>query len=54
MLTNDVTRCPYYETESANVKSRYGCIVDNAEINRNLNNRNRVVIPNNEIDCRVS
>ena len=54
MLTNDATRCPYYEAESANVKSRWGCIVNNTEINANLNRRNRIVIPNNEEDCLVS
>ena len=54
MLTNDATRCPYYEAESANVKSRWGCIVDDMEIVRNLNQHNRVVIPNNEEDCLVS
>ena len=54
MLTNDATRCPYYEEESANVKSRWGCIVSNEEINDNVGQKNRLIIPNNEVDCLVS
>lgn len=54
VLTNDATRCPYYEQESANVKSRWGCIVDNELINENLVQRSRAVIPNNKEECKVN
>ena len=54
ILTNNVTRCPYYEEESANVKSRWGCIVHDDLISRNLNQRRRAVIPNTEEGCKVS
>lgn len=53
-MTNNVTRCPYYEQESANVKSRWACIVSNEEINDNVGQKNRLIIPNNKEDCLVS
>jgi len=53
VLTNDATRCPYYEEESANVKPRHSCIVPNELINRNLN-RQTAIIPNTEAECNVS
>ena len=53
-MTNDATRCPYYQEQSANVKSRWGCIVSNEEINANFNQKNRLIIPNNKEDCLVS
>ena len=51
MLTNDATRCPYYERESENVKGRHECILPEGYL-RSENYLN-YVLPNNEKDCLV-
>ncbi|CAB4024110.1 DD3-3-like [Paramuricea clavata] len=51
VLTNDATRCPFYEEESENVKGRYECVLPK-EYLRSKNYR-RYKIPNNEADCLV-
>ena len=53
MLTNDATRCPYYQEESENVKGRGECQVPLILMMENINN-NKFKIPNNEADCEVS
>eukprot|EP00731_Ephydatia_muelleri_P011705 Em0006g599a len=40
VLTNDLKRCEYYRSESANVKSRYACVGSKG-----------TTIPNNDDDC---
>ncbi|KAL5516652.1 hypothetical protein EMCRGX_G002039 [Ephydatia muelleri] len=40
VLTNNISQCSYYQTESANVKSRYACV-----------NYTTTTIPNNAADC---
>jgi hypothetical protein len=49
-MTNDATRCPYYISESQNVKSRWECVVP-----KNLTEKfyGRFDIPNNKADCEV-
>ena len=55
VLTNDATRCPYYQSESANVKSRYECILPGAYIQKHVtSNNNNYIIPNNQDECEVS
>ena len=55
VFTNNVTHCVYYQDESANVKSRYACVLPTETIQANVNNRgNNYIIPNNEAECRVS
>ena len=49
-MTNDATRCPYYISESQNVKSRWECVVP-----KNLTEKfyGKFDIPNNKADCEV-
>ncbi len=55
VLTNDATRCPYYQTESANVKSRYECILPGEYLRIFASsNSNNYVIPNTQDECEVS
>ena len=51
VMTNNVQRCEYYRRESANVKSRWACVVPMEVLKANLN---RFQIPNNKADCDVS
>ena len=54
VLTNNATRCPYYQTESANVKSRYACVMPSDFIKKNIySSGNDFIIPNNQADCEV-
>ena len=54
MLTNDATRCPYYQTESANAKSRHACVMPSDFIKKNIyNTGNNYRIPNNQAECEV-
>lgn len=48
IMTNDVSRCPFYQEESQNVKSRWTC-----QIPKNLTDMHlgRFEIPNNKADC---
>ena len=55
VLTNDATRCPYYQRESANVKSRFACVIPNFELRNNVFNiGNDYEIPNTQTECEVS
>lgn len=47
VLTNDASRCPFYEEESENVKGRYECIYPKEYMKKNRNYE----LPNNEEDC---
>ncbi|XP_033116568.1 protein DD3-3-like [Anneissia japonica] len=51
VLTNDASRCEYYQSESFNVKPRYACVVPKAFIRANLNTGSDSVIPTNQEDC---
>lgn len=50
-MTNDASRCPFYQEESQNVKSRWTCVVP-----KNVTEKytGKFDIPNNEADCKVS
>lgn len=50
IMTNDATRCPYYQEESQNVKSRWTCVVP-----KNVTEKytGRFDIPNNKADCEA-
>ena len=50
-MTNDATRCPYYQEESHNVKDRWVCLLPRDFMMINLNKGVR--IPNNREDCEV-
>lgn len=50
VFTNNASRCNYYRQESANVKSRFSCVLPEGFINENLRSRNPV-IPNTEEEC---
>ncbi|XP_074661734.1 protein DD3-3-like [Tubulanus polymorphus] len=50
VLTNDARRCPYYETESENVKGRYYCFIPETVLRQNM--YKGLSIPNNEDDCK--
>ena len=52
VLTNDATRCPYYQRESANVKSRFACVIPNFELHNNVFNiLNDYEIPITQTEC---
>ena len=54
IFTNDASRCPYYQAESANVKSRFACVLPEGYINENRNRgRVRAIIPNEREECEV-
>ena len=48
IMTNDVKRCPFYQKESQNVKSRWVCVIPKDTL---LANKNKFTIPNNKEDC---
>lgn len=52
VLTNDVSRCKMYQSESENVKGRWACKVAR-EYLKKMNWRN-YKIPNNREDCEVT
>ena len=51
MLTNNVSRCELYQSESENVKERWACVMPENYL-KSKKWRN-YVIPNNEEDCKV-
>ena len=53
IFTNDASRCTYYQRESANVKSRFACVVPEGYINQNINRRRTARIPNEREACEV-
>ena len=50
VMTNDPTRCPYYQAESENVKARWQCVIPRDLLLHN----DHIEIPNNKEDCEVS
>ena len=55
ILTNNVTNCVYYQQESANVKSRFACVLPTETVQANVNNKGKkFIIPNNQAGCEVS
>lgn len=52
IMTNDATRCAYYQAESQNVKSRFYCRVP-TQLIRDKMLTNQPVIPNNQADCEA-
>lgn len=52
VLTNNASRCPFYQAESQNVKSRWRCVVPDVALLVGATAGN-VMIPNNEADCRA-
>ena len=56
VLTNNASRCRYYQENSQNVRSRYYCALPQSYINANLNpNRNREQpIPIDQETCEVN
>ncbi|XP_038054234.1 protein DD3-3-like [Patiria miniata] len=52
ILTNDATRCPYYQAESANVKARYACTLPREMIEENMSSR-QPIIPITKEECEA-
>ena len=52
IMTNNVTRCPYYQFESQNVKSRWHCVLPHTFMYQHMNDNN-LKLPNNQEDCKV-
>ncbi|XP_071805948.1 protein DD3-3-like [Asterias amurensis] len=52
IMTNDATRCPYFQAESANVKARYGCRLPMEMLQANLNSR-QAIIPITQEECEA-
>ena len=52
VLTNEASRCAYYQRESENVKGRGACIIPQGLFAQNVRGR-RGVIPNNREACEV-
>ena len=50
-MTNDVKRCPYYQEESQNVKSRWACVTP-PQYTKHMKMR-RMVIPIDKESCEV-
>ena len=53
IFTNDASRCSYYQRESANVKSRFACVLPEGYINQYINQRRIARIPNERKECEV-
>ncbi len=53
VMTNDATRCPYYESESQNVKPRYYCHFPYMTLLQAQNEHNWMV-PINQTECEVT
>ena len=53
IFTNDASRCSYYQQESANVKSRFACVLPEGYINQYINQRRTARIPNERKECEV-
>ncbi len=55
ILTNDATRCPYYQEQSENVKARHYCKLPAEYLQTALKaNSKEYIIPNNQDECEVS
>lgn len=52
VMTNDVTRCMYYQKESQNVKSRWGCVIPEETLEQ-IKNDGRYIVPNNKAACEA-
>ncbi|XP_041348275.1 protein DD3-3-like [Gigantopelta aegis] len=50
VMTNNVKRCQYYQTESENVKSRWACVIPHAVLEENKGKG--LIIPNNKEECQ--
>ena len=51
-MTNDATRCPYYEAQSQNVKSRWHCVIARNMMYQHMDDHH-LRLPNNKEDCLV-
>lgn len=54
ILTNDATRCPYYQSESQNVKGRYWCNYPATTMAKMIQQGRTGFIPITEAACNVS
>ncbi|XP_077997419.1 protein DD3-3-like isoform X2 [Glandiceps talaboti] len=52
IMTNDARRCPYYQEESANVKSKWACVVPKGYLEANIDS-NEAIIPIRKRDCEA-
>ena len=52
IMTNDATRCNYYQSESENVKGRGECILPDQVLLHNAN-KDTLVVPNTQEECEV-
>ena len=51
MMTNDATRCPYYQANSENVKGRWACVIPKDLMQQE--NVKGLTVPNNREQCEV-
>lgn len=54
IMTNNAKKCPYYQSESQNVKSRWGCYFSFEDLKKakdQINNFPKKSLPNNKEDC---
>uniref|UniRef100_A0A0B7ALW1 Protein DD3-3 n=3 Tax=Arion vulgaris TaxID=1028688 RepID=A0A0B7ALW1_9EUPU len=48
VMTNNVSRCPYYKKESQNVQSRWACVLPIMEMEKL---KDKIILPNNKEAC---
>ncbi|CAI8031608.1 Protein DD3-3 [Geodia barretti] len=51
IFTNDASRCPYYQSESQNVKSRFACVLPPSFLTTDNIRSNKPIIPNTQEGC---
>jgi hypothetical protein len=53
-MTNDATRCPYYQRESENVKGRGACVLPyDVMMQSDWGRWRSMILPNNKEECEV-
>ena len=53
IFTNDASRCPYYQSESQNIKSRFACVLPPNFLTREKIRSDDPIIPNTQEECEV-
>lgn len=51
VMTNNASRCHYYQTESQNVKDRWECVLPFATVEKYVSQN--LVLPNTQEECEV-
>jgi hypothetical protein len=53
IFTNDASRCPYYQSESQNIKSRFACVLPPNFLTREKIRSDNPIIPNTQEECEA-